>query len=86
MNKKVLGILALCLKAKEKGHDVFFHYMAHINQIEITVYEDGWRSADFNEDGKVIETYESEKMNFYTDGKLCSHAIDEVEEYLRELV
>lgn len=84
--ERILNILSLCLQAKAKGHDVFFYYHAHINQVEVKVYKGGWKPADFDEIGKVKKTYESANMDFYADDRTGSHAIDEVEEYLKELV
>ena len=45
MELQVLQVLALCMHAKEKGHDCFFNYIPHVNSIEITVYKNGWEKG-----------------------------------------
>lgn len=42
MQEKILNLLAMCMQAKDKGHDCFFYYMPHTDTFEITVYVGGW--------------------------------------------
>ena len=45
MELQVLQVLALCMQAKEKGHDCFFNYIPHVNSIEVTIYKNGWEKG-----------------------------------------
>ena len=38
-------ILGLCIAAKVFRHDCMFSYSAHVNKIEVRVYEFGWKSG-----------------------------------------
>jgi hypothetical protein len=40
MNERILGILKLCLHAKEMGHNVWFEYAPHVAKIGIYAYSD----------------------------------------------
>ena len=46
MELQVLQVLALCMQAKEKGHDVFFDYISHTDEIEVRIYKNGWVSQE----------------------------------------
>lgn len=81
MNEKVLEILALCLKAKEKGHDVFFLYSPHTNGLEIRSFENGWKDkpeGEINDPAKYIQ--------FYLDKDDSDDRIKEAGEYLTNLI
>ena len=81
MNAKVLEILALCLEAKEKGHDVFFLYSPHTNGLEIRSFENGWEKkpeGEINDPTKYIQ--------FYLDREDSNDRIRVAWDYLKELV
>ncbi len=67
-------LLELCFKAKEKGHDVFFSYRAHINKIVIEIFKNGWES------GVHIKTFE-----FKIGSDACLEAIAFINELLQEV-
>ncbi len=43
MELQVLQVLALCMQAKEKGHDCFLQYVPHVNIIELQIFKNGWK-------------------------------------------
>lgn len=49
--EKILKLLSLCLKAKEQGNDIFFHYSPHVNSISIFKFQDG---ATFEDSEKLV--------------------------------
>lgn len=80
MNERVLNLLSLCMKAKEKGHHVFFYYSPHVDSGEITisVYKNGWEE----------NTDPDYRAYISIDGKVrhMESSFDEAESYLRELL
>ena len=47
MKDRIHALFDLCLRAKEKGHDCFFEYSAHVDAITVRTYAGGWvKDAD----------------------------------------
>lgn len=64
MELQVLQVLALCMQAKEKGHDCFFDYHAHVDKVEVRFYKNGWKSqtdADMHMECDLTTNQPSEK-------------------------
>lgn len=74
--EKVLKILSLCMKAKKMGHDVFFRYNPHVNEIDIDVHIDGWAHGGGTDDDFSVYLYKD-----YTDAGL-----NDIIEYLENLI
>ena len=81
MNTKVLEILALCLEAKEKGHDVFFLYSPHVSGLEIRSYENGWKDKLEDEPNPPTKY-----IQFYLDKDDSDDRIRVAWDYLKELI
>lgn len=46
MNEIAKRALDLCLQLKAYGVDAFFSFQSHVEEFEITVYLNGWKSGD----------------------------------------
>jgi hypothetical protein len=57
MNKRILNILNMCLKLKDKGHDVFFCYSPHVQSVEVRLFIGKWsdRSPEYKKEVCINE-------------------------------
>lgn len=76
MEKKLLKLLELALKAKQKGIDVFFNYGSHVQIARVYICENGW-----------YEHHEYDKgFSFYLDIKETEREADKAIEYFEKLI
>lgn len=81
IKEQVIHLFRLCMQVKEKGHDAFFEYHAHINVVTVKVYINGWKRNE-------KEVYDR-MFWIYLDKKDAPKNIKELkiaEEYLKELI
>jgi len=81
LEARVKNLFDMCLQVKEKGHDAFFEYHAHINVVTVKVYINGWKRNE-------KEVYDR-MFWIYLDKKDAPKNIKELkiaEEYLKELI
>ena len=81
MNKSALRILELAIDLKSKGIDVFVHYMPHINQLEVAIYEKSWEKND--NEFERYDLYLKDSM-FYKNDIELKNCISRLEDLLND--
>lgn len=76
IRKRIHKIMDLCIDVKDFGHDCFYKFQPHVNNIHFDFYKDGW------EKGKEPILYESIKLN----GPETIEKLDSVIKLLEELI
>lgn len=79
MIERVLAILNLCLIAKEMGHNVFFRYAPHVQEISVHAY-DGKYQYETDEEADFIFNYYC-----YLDGTE-NQTLDDMETSIQKLI
>lgn len=90
MNKRIIELFRLCLKAKEVGIDAFFDYSPHVDKITVRVHENGWdyvkdENGDYLLDVNGDEISPDYDKRFYFDA-YDKETINEVLAYLVNLI
>jgi hypothetical protein len=85
VDKRILVILSLCIRAKEKGNDCFFTYSPHINEVSVDIHKGGWVKPLENGDGDYIIGSDN-KTESFSFNLSDTDKIIQVEDYLKGLI
>ena len=94
MNERILNLLSLCLQAKEKGHDCFFDYSPHVNEVGIQIHKGGWTYPVKGEQDEWIKGSDNLTVQFYfrcvfdeyySEAKVLG-IISDAEDYIKGLI
>lgn len=80
IRKKIHKIMDLCIDVKDFGHDCFYSFQPHVNNIHFDFYKDGW------EKDKEHLLFEGIKLNSPETIKKLDSVIKLLEELIDESV
>lgn len=80
MNERVLEILNLCLIAKSMGHNVWFNYAPHIQEIEVYAFDEKW---DFDEEPDRLFRY---SIYLKDNEKSINNTMENIETAIKKLI
>jgi hypothetical protein len=80
IRKRIHTITDLCIDAKDFGHDCFYSFQPHVNNIHFDFYKDGW------EKDKEAILYEDIKLNSPETIEKLDSVIEALEQLIEESV